>query len=85
MFWNETIKCPVCGEDMERGNLRSTGGNGLFYIPDASEMSDWGIWTRGAVEKRNGIVLDGPYMTRLNSTSVRCFACRKCKKIIIDY
>lgn len=86
MFWNETIKCPICGEEMERGNIRTQGSIGLFYIPESSkDLSDFGLWTRGAIEKRNGIIIDGPYMTRFNSTSVRCFACRKCKKIIIDY
>ena len=40
--------------------------------------------TRHAVENRDGIVLDGPYLFRINETEMDADFCRTCKKIVME-
>lgn len=77
------MQCPYCKDEVEWGNLETEGSPGLFYIPD--NVKKMKVYTAGKVDQNGGIVLDGPYLTRLNRTKVQCCICRKCKKIIIPY
>ena len=45
------MKCPFCGEEMERGNLYTSGGIGLIYLPAGKRPSNL-LNTAKSVEKR---------------------------------
>ncbi len=77
------MHCTYCGNEMELGNLRTEGGPGLFYLPDGEKYSI--LPTHKGVESKGGIVLDGPYRTRFNKTSVSCYVCKSCRKIVVSY
>ena len=79
--------CPFCGGAMEEGNVATADSIGLFFMP-GNEQPDRIFNTHRGIEKRGGIVLDGPYSGgnyRLNSTSLHAFACRSCRKVVMDY
>lgn len=77
------MECPYCGAEMEKGSLQTQGGDGLFYMP---RNKKYGMFpTHKSVEKKGGVILDGPYMFRFNYVDVTCFICKACKKIIIQY
>ncbi|ABX41333.1 PF20097 family protein [Lachnoclostridium phytofermentans] len=77
------MKCPYCNNVMELGKLKIEGSTGLFYLPLNEK---YGMFpTEKRIEKKGGIFLDGPYLTRFNSTNISCEACKICKKIIISY
>ena len=78
------MKCPFCGEEMERGNLYTSGGIGLIYLPAGKRPSNL-LNTAKSVEKKGGIALDGPYYSRFNDTHLPAFSCRTCRKIVLDY
>lgn len=74
--------CPYCGEVMTRGFVYARGGEGLFFFPKNETPPPF--LTRHAAEKRDGIVLDGPYLFRLNKTAMDADFCRTCKKIVME-
>jgi len=77
------MKCPYCGSEMEVGNLKTEAGPGLFYMPGDKS---YGIFpTQKNVENKGGIILDGPNLTRFHYTSVECYACKSCRKIVIPF
>lgn len=77
------MNCPYCNQKMESGHLKTEGGPGLIYMP---MNQSYGLFpTKKKIEKKGGIALDGPYKTRFNFTSITSYACKSCKKIIIDY
>lgn len=82
MPWRKPENCPYCNEPMEPGRVRATDGAGIFYLPDSED--DPHLWIKRSIEKRNGIILDGPYMIRTSCT-VSCYACRKCRQLLISY
>lgn len=77
------MNCTHCGNEMASGNLRTEGGPGLFYMPDGENYDL--LPTRKRIESKGGIVLDGPYLTRFNNTSVDCYVCKSCRKIVVYY
>lgn len=77
------MKCPYCGNAMEAGNLKAEGGPGLFYMPDGENYRIFP--TQKKIESKGGIVLDGPYITRSHYTSVDCYVCKSCRKIVVSY
>ena len=74
--------CPYCGDAMTRGFVYARGGEGLFFFPKIKTPPPF--LTRHAVEKRDGIVLDGPYLFRINETAMDADFCRTCKKIVME-
>jgi len=77
------MKCPYCEKEMISGYIRTEGANGLFFMP---ENQDYGIFpTKNGVEKKGGVVLDGPYLTRFHDNCIAAYQCEKCKKIIVTY
>lgn len=77
------MKCTICNHEMEWGNLVTEGGPGLFYLPGNEKYHSFS--TTKSIEKKDGVILDGPYKTRLHNTCVGCFRCKTCKKIVISY
>lgn len=74
--------CPICGVEMEKGELITAGSPGLFFFPKAVNRP---LYTKKFVKKHNGIVLDGPYWTRMNETTLNAYACRHCKLVCVQY
>jgi len=68
---------------MERGGLVVQESTGLCYLPEGA--ADWSGMTRQEVEQQGGMALDGPYRTRWHVTKRLAYACRDCRKIILDY
>ena len=78
------MKCPFCGEEMERGNLCTQNGIGLLFLPPGEQPS--GLFnTARSVEKKGGIALDGPYNVRFSDTRLPAFVCRTCRKLMLDF
>ena len=77
------MKCPYCEKEMKSGNIKTEGANGLFFLPDDQK---YGIFpTKDGVEKKGGVVLDGPYITRFHNNTVAAHLCNECRKIVISY
>ena len=77
------VNCAHCGNEMEKGNLKTNGGPGLFYM---AYGKDYGEFPRiKKIESEGGVVLDGPYLTRFHKTSVNCYVCKSCRKIVVPY
>lgn len=77
------MKCPYCEKEMNKGYIKTEGASGLFFMPDNQE---YGIFpTKNGVEKKGGVVLDGPYLTRFHQNSVAVHHCDACRKIIVSY
>lgn len=78
------MNCPNCGKEMEPGSLATECSGGLFFLP---EGVNFGFFTtRKGMERKNAIVLDGPYHSTIpNETKIPAFVCRNCQKIMLDY
>ena len=76
------ILCPYCRNAMTRGFVYARGGEGVFFFPKNETPPTF--LTRRAVEKTDGIVLDGPYVFRFNETQIEADVCRACKKIVME-
>ena len=77
------MNCPYCDKEMKHGYIKTEGASGLFFMPDDQ---DYGlIPSVKGIEKKGGVVLDGPYLTRIHVNSVAAFQCEECRKIIISY
>ncbi|MDO4943450.1 MAG: PF20097 family protein, partial [Lachnospiraceae bacterium] len=76
------IKCPVCNEEMEYGNIKTNEETGVYYLPANVKEK---MYTRKEIVKRNGVPLFGPFFTRAHAANIGCWHCRKCKKITISY
>jgi hypothetical protein len=84
MFEREPVLCPYCHEEMEAGNIRTANGASVFYLPESVDAPPL-FSVRKAITKRNGFFLEGPYFTAMHDVVISCYACRKCKKVIISY
>ena len=81
------MNCPFCGAAMEPGNIVTADSVGLFFMPPGT-LADHAFVTRRSVEKKGGIVLDGPYSGgnyRLNDTVLPGHICKACRKILLEY
>ena len=52
------MKCPFCGEEMERGVLYTENSRGLYFLPPDVFLGCFD--TKKSLEKQGSIVLDGP-------------------------
>ena len=81
------MNCPVCGGEMEPGSVTTSHSRGLFFLPPGG-TDDFLVLTRKRIERQNGVVLDGPYNSKLNlpnETRIPACLCRKCRKIVMEY
>lgn len=83
--WREKfiVNCAYCGDEMEKGNLKTNGGSGLFYIPYGKDYGEFSKIKK--IKSEGGIILDGPYLTRFHKISVESYVCRSCRKIVVLY
>lgn len=78
---NEVL-CPYCGKIMMQGAIVE-GSIGMIWLPKDEKSSFYS--TRKGIESKGGIVLDTTYLMRNNNTWIRAYACKDCRKVIIDY
>lgn len=79
------MTCPYCGKEMEKGTLRSGGGN--YFLPDGKKPSWMRFPTIGYIERTRSIALppDPWDMDLFANEWPVAYCCRDCKKIIIEY
>ena len=74
------MKCPYCGKEMEKGELRSRGG--LFFLPEGEGLPK--LYTKREMEKHNAVYLP-PYLLDVKAEFPTAYLCRDCSKIVIEY
>lgn len=76
-------RCPWCDGELEEGRYYSTASGAHFLPKDAKRPS---LLTRSSIEAKGGIATP-PFVSVLGDgpSSMRAYACRQCKKIIIEY
>ena len=81
------MNCPFCGALIEDGNVTTADSIGLFFMPKGIDPNRAFNTTRG-IEKKGGVVLDGPYSGgnfRLNNTAIPGHICKACRRIVMEY
>lgn len=81
------MNCPVCGKEMEQGKLLACGSRGLYFLPPDGD-ADALILTKKYITSQNGIVLDGRHYStasEISEAEFPAFACRACRKIVVEY
>ena len=80
------MKCPVCGKEMTAGKIAYAPQSGLHFLPPEVKHLPCAV-TAGGVEKRGGIVLDGPSDLGLlgSSGTLPACICQACRKVVVDY
>lgn len=78
----DIVACPYCGKTMDEGAIHCESGSGVFWLPKNRNLGF--INTKKSIEKKEGIVLDGPFLTRFHTSNITSYACKTCKKIVID-
>ena len=66
------MRCPFCGEDMEKGLLQS--GNLIVWVKKKHYLS--------LLPRDGEVILDRNYLT---GATVPSWICKKCKKVISEY
>lgn len=76
------MRCPYCGDEMIKGTFRSRGGN--YFLPDGEKTPI--LCTAKSMQKRNAIQLPPSLLNLGNDIDWPvAYACRSCRKIILDY
>ena len=70
------MKCPYCGEDMEKGLIQSQ--NELAWLPGNNRK----LFVRAKLHE-GAVVLSK--LSVLKGSAVTAYICKKCEKVIIDY
>lgn len=73
-------KCPYCGSEMDRGELKSRGG--VYFLPDGEKRPR--LYTEEEMKKRNAVYLP-PHMTGDPAEYPTAYLCKACSLIMIDY
>lgn len=81
------MKCPFCGEEMEKGRITSPKGIGIPWYPDgvpyfAFCTMDWRVEQRGGVMLRSSWP---PVAITHRMQELPTYLCRKCKKGVFSY
>lgn len=70
------MKCPYCGEDMEKGLIQNQ--NELVWLPGNNRK----LFVRARFHE-GAVVLSK--LSVLKGSAVTAYICKKCEKVIIDY
>ena len=73
------MKCPLCGNEMEFGKLRSKGG--VFFLPDGEKTPN--LYTQKEMAKHRAVAFP-PFMLGAFPEYPDAYMCRDCKKLIMD-
>lgn len=79
----ENMKCPYCGKEMEKGEIRNKGFN--YFLPEGEKPVSFLVDAEKAIEKRNGILLTLYPYGYGGEEYPAAYCCRECKKIILEY
>lgn len=79
------MNCPVCGKTMTQGKVAYAPSCGLHFLPPHEKLP-YGV-TKGGIEKRGGVPLDGPHQLGCltGSGTLPAYLCRVCRKVVVDY
>ncbi|NLJ31597.1 MAG: hypothetical protein GX424_08370 [Clostridiales bacterium] len=79
------MKCPICGSEMEKGEVCINGAGTLYWAPEDCSDKQWCkmMQLKHTIENEGGAVISRE-ATNLSKTTAS-YHCRRCKKIIIDY
>lgn len=70
------MKCPYCGEDMEKGLIQNQ--NELVWLPGNNRK----LFVKAEFHE-GAVVLSK--LSFLKGSAVTAYICKKCEKVIIDY
>ena len=75
------MKCPYCGAEMEKGELRSKGG--VYFLPEGEGVPL--LYTQSQMDKHRAVCLP-PYANSLTAAEYpTAYVCRACSKLIVEY
>jgi len=72
------MRCPYCGEEMEKGYIYGKRDLGIPWIP-ASDRPPL-LWKKSSVQAHNGIMLSEPALLSPVGCTRETWVCRTCKK-----
>lgn len=75
------IRCPYCGEEMERGDVFAPKGVEMLWLPKEKKLPL--IITKKNIAKKGGYTLSG--LSYLADAQTTAYACKTCKKIVIEF
>lgn len=73
--------CPHCGEMIEKGTLRSRGGN--YFLPEGEKTP--ALYTEKAMNMKSAVMLPPDSLSLGTPKWPDAYLCRNCKLIIIPY
>lgn len=79
------MKCPICGNEMEKGEMQSPQLHGHLFWAPADYFHDKAFPNtvrRKTIERGGGIVVD--VRNRVFHQPTRGYACRACQVVLID-
>lgn len=77
------MKCPYCGDIMEKGKIYSSiRYEPIIWIPEGHDIKCF--CTQSKLEKANGLRLALPEL-KIEPTTLPTYICRKCKKGVFEY
>jgi hypothetical protein len=81
------MQCPYCQTEMEMGKVLGNPAIGVSWFPFEKELPFMiQVNTKEKIREANGIeLLEPDLFPRMKYCGVGAYACRMCKKIIIDF
>ena len=77
------MKCPYCGKEMEKGEIRNKGFN--YFLPEGEKPLLLLTNFQKKLKERNAILL-APYPYGGGGVEFpAAYCCRECKKIILEF
>ena len=73
------MKCPICGQEMELGKLRSRGG--VFFLPNGEKTPK--LYTHKEMAKHRAVSFP-PFVLDFFPEYPDAYVCRNCRKLIMD-
>ena len=73
--------CPYCGKELERGELRSRGGN--YFLPECEVPPS--LHSKKEMDKRRAVMLPPDPLAFGMPKWPNANLCRNCKLILIPY
>ncbi len=74
------MNCPYCNKEMEKGYISDSRRYRMLWLPEGTNFF---LNTKKSITKHNGIILcELPW---LEWEAPVAYACKECKKVIIEY
>ncbi|NFV13968.1 hypothetical protein FDG09_13945 [Clostridium sporogenes] len=75
------MNCPYCNKEMLKGVIEGSGVASLRWIEQTEER---GFFYRLEINLDKENIIAKGHNNRLKKTTVECYNCKSCNKIIID-